>query len=137
VSLQRAWTAGVLALAVTSAGCPKTAVDCTPPPQPLVVSDAGCPSFSTVYTNVFMPVCGQCHRPGGQEAKTPLQTYQQIYGQGGMEANEIFTQVFESCLMPPSNAAPPLDAAGRQMLLDWIACGAPNDSPAVDAGAGN
>jgi uncharacterized membrane protein len=66
----------------------------------------------------------------------PLLTYQQIYGQNGMEAHEIYTQVFAYCLMPPSNAPAPLTDGGRQILFNWIACGAPN-SPAVDAGAGD
>lgn len=66
----------------------------------------------------------------------PLTSYAQIYGKNGAEAREIFNQVFESCLMPPSNAPEMLSGSQRQTLLDWYACGLP-DSPAVDAGAGN
>jgi hypothetical protein len=36
---------------------------------------------------------------------------------------------------PPGDASPPLTDGDRQTLLDWLACGAPDDSPAKDAGA--
>ena len=115
---RRAWSAGLLALAASSAGCQKSAaVDC-PPPPPLVCPDGGAPSFAgDVYPNVIEPVCGNCHKPGGQEPTMPFLTYQQIYGQNGSEAHEIYTQVFASCLMPPSNAPAPLTDAGRQTLV--------------------
>jgi hypothetical protein len=39
--------------------------------------------------------------------------------------------------MPPSNAPEPLTEGERQTLLDWFACGAIDDSPAVDAATGD
>jgi hypothetical protein len=137
--------AGVLALLASLAaetGCKKSndGVVCDPPADPTCPSVV--PSFANdVYPNVFVPFCtGPCHSPIGVESKTPLTTYQQIYGQNGQEAGEILNQVFENCLMPPSNApaqltdgdgdgGSPDSATGnaRQTLLDWLACEAPNN----------
>ena len=131
----------MLALALAG-GCQKTpAVDCTPPPAVLACPDptgAG-PNFTTtVYPQVFAVVCSNCHAPGQTEASMPLTSYAQIYGKNGSEAQEIFNQVFEACLMPPGNASAPLTADERQTLLDWFACGAqdlPAPSPTPDGGA--
>ncbi len=141
VSARRPAPVGVLALAlaglaVTVSGCKKAAgVDCTPPPANPTCPEAGAPSFADVYQAVFRPVCDNCHAPDGSEAVMPLASYAQIYGTNGTEAREIFNQVFESCLMPPSNAPAPLGESERQTLLDWFACGALDDSPSVDAAA--
>lgn len=87
------------------------------------------PSFARdVYPNVFGAVCVHCHAPGGQESNIPLTSYQQIYGTGGVEAREIYFQVFEACLMPPPSAPEQLTDVQRQKLLDWFGCGAP-DTP--------
>ena len=133
VSPRRVATAGVIALAAVSLGCPKAAVDCTPPPYPLPAPEAGCPSFTNDVLPIFQSVCDNCHAPGQVEANRPLTTYQQINAQVGA----VFTQVFENCLMPPSNAPEPLTASERQTLLDWFACGALDDAPATDAAVGN
>jgi hypothetical protein len=139
MSPQRLALAGVFALTIASFGCRKSGVDCTPPPAVLTCPEAGAPSFAgDVFPNVFGPVCDNCHAPGQIEASIPLTSYQQIYGptsgaSAGSEAREIFNQVFESCLMPPSDAPVPLGDDQRQTLLDWFACGA-LDSPAPDAG---
>lgn len=106
------------------------------PPPEVACPDGGGPSFTGDVLPIFENVCANCHAPGEIEASIPLTTYQQIYGPGGDEAREINNQVFESCLMPPSNAPVPLGDDQRQTLLVWLACGA-LDSPAVDAGAGD
>jgi uncharacterized membrane protein len=132
----RVQTALVLALALAAPACQKTAaVDCPATPA-LVCPEAGAPSFTDVYNNVIHPLCDRCHTPGGQEAVMPLLNYQQVYGKGGAEVIEIRNQV-ESCLMPPPGQPEVLTDDERQLLLAWIACGAPNDSPALDAGAGD
>jgi uncharacterized membrane protein len=135
--------AGFLALVLVAFGCRKSSVDeCTPPPAVLTCPEAGAPSFAgDVLPKVFVPVCDNCHAPGQVEANIPLTNYPQIFGPTsganmGVEATEIYHQVFESCLMPPGNAPVPLDDDQRRLLLDWFACGAP-DSPAADAGAGD
>jgi uncharacterized membrane protein len=136
VSLRRLSTAGVLALALASLACRKSAVDCAPLPDPLICPEAGAPSFAgDILPNIFQPVCDNCHAPDAVPAdrETPyLTNYQQTFGSRG----EILTQVFEFCSMPPANAPVPLTDDERQTLLDWLACGAP-DSPALDAGTGD
>ncbi|HZL18384.1 MAG TPA: hypothetical protein VFG23_11635 [Polyangia bacterium] len=141
--------AGALALLADSSGCKSSGegVACDPPVNPTCPGVS--PSFANdVYPNVIRPFCAlPCHSSIGQEFSMPLTTYQQIYGQNGQEAGEIFTQVFEDCLMPPSNAPAQLtdgdgdagtgdaaagtaDAAAtnpRQTLLDWLVCGALNN----------
>jgi hypothetical protein len=125
--------AGMLIAAL--AGCKKTdAVMCDPPVNPTCPGVS--PSFaSDVYPNVFVPFCVSCHSATGVEPSMPLTSYQQIYGPMGAEAQRIFTQVFEDCLMPPSNAPAQFSdgdadvgdasaSAARQSLLDWLTCGA-------------
>ena|ERR1022692_1984647 len=129
-----AWT-----LIAALAGCKKSdGIVCDPPVNPTCPA-AGAPSFANdVYPNVFVPFCVSCHSSIGLESGRPLTTYSQIYGQNGVEAGAIFTQVFENCLMPPSNAPAQLtdadadggdgaSTAARQTLLDWLVCGAPNN----------
>ena len=125
------------AFSLAFGGCTKTnGIDCTPPPASLTCPDAP-PSFAgDVYPNVFVPVCVPCHSPTGVEPSMPFTSYQQIYGSGGTEAREIFSQVFESCLMPPANAPVSLTDEQRQTLLDWFACGALDSGP-VDGGTGD
>jgi uncharacterized membrane protein len=135
-------TIGALALAMAALACRKSGADCIPPPAVLTCPEAGSPSFATdVLPKVFYPVCDDCHAPGKVESGHPLTDYQEIYGptsgpSAASEANAIFTQVFENCSMPPSNAPMPFDDDERQILLDWFACGAP-DSPPLDAGSGD
>ncbi|HEY4393229.1 MAG TPA: hypothetical protein VGP64_04170 [Polyangia bacterium] len=122
------------ALCLALLECQKAAVEC--PAMPTVVCpEAGVPSFSDVYANVISPLCDRCHIAGGQEASMPLTNYQQIYGKNGTEAGEIRNQV-QSCQMPPPGGPEVLTDDERQLLLGWIACGAP-DNPIVDAGAGD
>jgi len=133
VSPRRLATAGLLAVAASTLGCPEAAVvDCAPPPAVLPVPDA-CPSFQQVMGEVFVPVCDNCHAPKQPEASIPFTTYAQIYGR----LSTIRNRVFYDCDMPPSNATTPLTAGERQLLLDWLACGALNDAPATDAAAGD
>ncbi len=101
--------------------CPTAPVD---PPCPDAV-----PSFTRdIYPNVFALSCVRCHSPTGEEPKKPFTSYQQIYGANGAEANDIYIQVFQACLMPPPGAPEQLSDVQRQKLLDWFGCGAP-DTP--------
>jgi hypothetical protein len=122
------------ALVAAFAGCKKPdGVACTPPVVPPCPDPTAAPSFaSDVYPNVFVAYCVSCHSATGVESNTPLTSYQQITGRVG--AQEIFSQVFEACLMPPADAPAQLtdgdggDALGaRQTLLDWLACAAPDN----------
>jgi mono/diheme cytochrome c family protein len=134
---RRVRTAVVLALALAPAACHQTAVYCPPLPPTSGCPDGGGPSFAEdVYPNVIKPVCVGCHSPDGGEPSMPFLTYQQIYGKGGQEVNEIRQQVFFECAMPPSNAPSMLTDDQRQTLFTWLACGAPNN-PVTDGGAGD
>jgi mono/diheme cytochrome c family protein len=133
---RRLQSALFLALAVAPAACQKTAVYCPPPPTS-GCPDGGSPSFANdVYPNVIVPVCVGCHSPDGGESSKPFLSYQEIYGKNGTEAETIRTNVFYTCVMPPSGAPKTLTDDQRQTLWDWLACGAPND-PAADGGAGD
>lgn len=130
---RRVQTPLVLAVALAALGCHTTGAVYCPPPPTSGCPDGGGPNFAEVYQNVFHPVCDNCHSPDGGEPSKPLITYQQVYGKNGDEVKQIRNQVFYQCLMPPSNAPQPLPDAGRQVLWDWIACGAP-DNPSADGG---
>ena len=123
------WLVGPIVAAAlgSAAGCHSTPAPASCPPAPV---DPPCPdakpSFDDVYQNVFLPTCVlRCHEPGGQESRTPLTSYQQVYGTDGTMAREIYFQVFQSCLMPPPGQPEVLTDEQRQKLLDWFGCGAP------------
>lgn len=113
--------AACLALA---AGCSASSAGRCPP----AASDPTCPdaapSFAAVVDpQVFQVSCVPCHNPAGEESKIPFTSYQQV----SVWAGEIHNQVFESCAMPPAGAAQMLTDVQRQTLLDWLACGAPDN----------
>jgi len=79
------------------------------------------PSYQTTVSPIFNAYCSICHSPGGQQSGTPLQTYEQIYGIRGEVLNQIY-----SCRMPPSGQPAPTTSE-RQILLQWLVCGAPEN----------
>jgi hypothetical protein len=50
-------------------------------------------------------------------------TYEEVYDQA--QEGDLISWISQ-CSMPPSSY-PPLTTAQRQTLLDWLACGAPNN----------
>jgi uncharacterized membrane protein len=76
-----------------------------------------------VQPQVFQVSCVPCHNPTGQEPQISFTSYQQIE----VWAGPIHSQVFEACAMPPAGATQTLTDPQRQMLLDWLACGAPDN----------
>jgi hypothetical protein len=70
---------------------------------------------------VIRESCTPCHAPGGQEANRLLTDYANAFANRGPALNQI-----HACRMPPRDA-PPLGAAGRKVLLEWLVCGAPNN----------
>ena len=121
---------GVVFLAA-ALGCKSspTVASCEVPVNP-PCPDAGAPTFTHDIQPIFMVACDRCHSPTGEEPKSPLQTYQQIYAVAGA----IYYQVFEACLMPPPSAPEVLTDGQRQKLLEWYACGA-LDTGGPDAAA--
>lgn len=115
---------GLWAAFVLAAGCSSSPADRCPP----TASDPTCPdaapSFAAVVDpQVFQVSCVPCHSPTGQESNIRFTSYQQI----SVWAQEIHNQVFERCAMPPPGAAQTLTDVQRQTLLDWLACGAPDN----------
>ena len=90
--------------------CPATArMSC--PPAAL--------TFDSGIATLIQARCLPCHDVGGV-AVTPLLTdYTQVFNARRGIGPQLLT-----CAMPPSGA-PPLSAAERQQILDWLACDAP------------
>ncbi len=86
---------------------------------------AACPSVQPSYAKDVAPVvqqaCTPCHAPGGQQSNRQLVTYAGAFGNRSPMLNQV-----HACRMPPRDA-PPLDAEGRKVLLDWLVCGAPDN----------
>jgi hypothetical protein len=80
------------------------------------------PSFSAQVNPIIQEWCANCHAPGGTEAARPYTTYDEVKSAPPIS---MATQVL-SCLMPPAGY-PLLADADKQVLLEWVACGAPNN----------
>jgi hypothetical protein len=83
------------------------------------------PSYSGQVAPIIKSKCAACHAPGGVEAKTPLQTYDQVARLKTASGNEVLNQVY-NCVMPQVGA-PQLMSDERQALLEWCICGDPNN----------
>ena len=84
-----------------------------------------CPATPPSYVKDVAPAiqasCTPCHAPGGRESNRLLTDYPDAFANRGPALNQI-----HACRMPPRDA-PPLSAANRKILLDWLVCGAPNN----------
>jgi hypothetical protein len=84
------------------------------------------PSFKSDVRPLITKYCLACHGEGGVEvAMFNYTTYQGIT----LHVAQMVTQVYQ-CAMPPLDASPipPMPTvAERETLLEWIACGAPNN----------
>lgn len=85
-----------------------------------------CPSPAPAYAADVAPLiqahCVVCHEPGGMEAATLLQTYDEVVHNTMGIQSEV-----SNCMMPPATQ-PPLTDAERMTILAWIGyCMAPND----------
>ncbi|HEY1959159.1 MAG TPA: hypothetical protein VGH28_26275 [Polyangiaceae bacterium] len=122
------WTAGCIAIAAAAVGCygggapsgsqQQGATSCNgqaascPPTQP---------SYATDVSPIVFEYCAGCHAAGKSQSGLPLDSY----GDLANAASKVQSKVSD-CSMPPSNAAQP-SAEDRDAILQWIACGAPND----------
>jgi hypothetical protein len=89
--------------------------------------DSGCPSqppsFSHDVDPIVVTYCNGCHGAGGvAQALYDYTSYQGI----ARSRSSIATFVGH-CLMPPADAAVFPSDEQRQVILQWIACGAPNN----------
>jgi hypothetical protein len=82
--------------------------------------DQPVPSYQTDVLPILQSDCIVCHGPGGTAGYDET-SYADVYNQ----LSPIFSQV-ATCEMPPLNG-PELSNAQRTTLIDWLACGAPNN----------
>jgi hypothetical protein len=122
----------LVGLAIAAAGCSPvngaTAGDladvstaCTAGAPASCPAATATPSYSLDVAPVLRTYCTGCHAPGGQEHYLPLDTYHRVSGLAGLVEGEV-----GGCDMPPPEASQPTQAQ-RNIVLDWIACGAPNN----------
>lgn len=76
------------------------------------------------YANDVVPILDRacnltCHVPGG--GPWPLTNYALVSAW-----SDVIATTLEECTMPPPDAGP-LAASDRTVLLQWLACGAPNN----------
>jgi hypothetical protein len=83
---------------------------------------AGEPSYASDVAPILDDNCVGCHSPQGGYG-FDLVTYSEVQTQALQ--GDLITWISD-CSMPPSTY-PPLTTAQRQTLLDWLACGAPDN----------
>lgn len=124
-SLSLPWHAGAcLLLALSACGSSSDATDAGCPLTVFTSCQAPTPSFSKDVQPIIDRSCAPCHLPGGVSASTghDFSTYAVVYGQKATIKGFV-----ESCMMPLSGGDSPLSTADGNKLLDWIACGAPDN----------
>ncbi len=120
----------VLAAQATVLGALATACSTDPgipPPRPCATVDSSCPatppSFSRDVDPIIVTYCNACHGEGGIEQ--PLYDYTSYTGV--YKARSSIATFVSDCRMPPADAGLFPSDEQRQTLLQWIACGAPDD----------
>jgi hypothetical protein len=99
-----------------------------PPANCLVIDASACNMPMPSYANDVAPVLDQacnstCHAAG--VGPWPLDNYDDVSDWAPIIAGDVST-----CRMPPEDAGAGnglLTAAQRTMILDWVACGSPNN----------
>ena len=93
--------------------CPNVEYQCPSP----------APSFSAQVQPIIDQHCNACHITGGAAPDRLLTTYAEVFKYW----MPSFTAVY-SCIMPPAaDVVDQLSPSDRQTLLQWLACGAPNN----------
>ena len=123
----------VLAAACVLGGCtskaPATGNDADPPVANCTFIDASAcqqpvPSYANDVAPVLDRACNStCHAPG--VGPWPLNNYSDVFDWGSIIAGDV-----ELCTMPPPDAGAgngDLSDQERAMILDWLACGGPNN----------
>jgi hypothetical protein len=116
-----------LALTGVLAGCGGHATSC---PDQIPTCPSPPPSFVAEVSPIVQSVCVPCHGPGGIEASRPYLTYEDMKAFGPFST--MYSQVL-GCTMPM--APQQFMSSERERLLEWFACGEPDDRGAADAGA--
>jgi uncharacterized membrane protein len=115
----RLMTAVLAVVAITSCGPGPTTGSC--PNDVVPTCPATAPSFAGEVNAIVQSRCVACHAPGGLASNRAFTSYDDIQRQSGPMLNQLF-----NCRMPPADAPQPSDAE-KQTLLEWLACGAPNN----------
>jgi uncharacterized membrane protein len=79
------------------------------------------PSYATDVSPLLYSYCTSCHQPGGSQSGKPLDTFASVSSLSSKVESKV-----ADCSMPPSSSPQPT-AAERDVILSWIACGAPNN----------
>ena len=97
------------------------------PSRPCASVDASCPptppSFANDVDPIIVKYCNACHGEGGIEQAL----YDYTSYAGVFRARSSIATFVSDCRMPPADAGLFPSDEQRQTLLQWIACGAPNN----------
>ncbi len=82
------------------------------------------PSWSRDVQPIVDRSCAPCHLRGGVAATTghDFSTYAGVFSQQADIKGRV-----ETCMMPLAGGDAPLSTSDGDKLLDWIACGAPDN----------
>ncbi len=79
------------------------------------------PSYATDVSPLLYTYCTSCHAPNGSQSGKPLDSFAAV----SSLASKVESKTAD-CSMPPSSSPQPT-AAERDVILSWLACGAPNN----------
>jgi uncharacterized membrane protein len=79
------------------------------------------PSYATTIHPILVSTCATCHYPDSPYAESSLVTYEDVNLAYGAALGQV-----SACLMPPRGQMQLTDEQ-RTALLDWLACGAPEN----------
>jgi hypothetical protein len=122
---------GVVALVATASACLGAVAACSTDPgvgaPACNTVDTTCPahppSFAHDVDPVIVKYCNACHGEGGMEQAL----YDYTSYQGIFKARSSMASFVSDCMMPPVDAGLFPGDEQRQVVLQWIACGAPNN----------
>src|SRR5262245_29009516 len=110
-----------LGLALALAGCNSKDGSADAGTCPRDVPDAcvqPAPAFAADVLPIINARCGSCHAEDA--GQWPLNQYQYV-----IDWEPSFVSDIIGCTMPPADAGIELTTDERRILLNWIACGAP------------
>jgi hypothetical protein len=96
----------------SDSACPNTNPNC-PPSEP---------SYATSIAPIITASCLPCHAAGGVASDRLLTDYESVY----RIRSTVLTQVY-GCLMPPPLTPQELSSSDKKIVLEWLACNAPNN----------
>lgn len=92
------------------------------------------PTFESVKKVILQPKCLRCHGPGGEAARTPLRTREDLLDSpleivipGNPEESGLILVLQEGArkkMPPPKSAIPPVSSEEIDIIAQWILNGA-------------